>query len=194
MKIKTVLISIIGFSIVGLSVYKLNASPQAVIQTKTAQLIAKHEAPELTNEINTSGHWKLSVESPAPKQAFSDEVAVEYIKIEPNTFDHLQNGEKLTIHIPQEQQDYVGTVEKSYEQFGGQVKVSTGSIENGQQFSSFTVTKGPELTLVMVATGEKIYQVEINNKTGIGTVIDDQALDVFRQHDDGQATPPEGIS
>ena len=112
----------------------------------------------------------------------------------PNAFDNLVEGQKVALFIPQTGQEYTGTIEQSHQQFGGQVKVSSGSIEGGDQFSSFTVTKGIQSTLVMVATNEGIYQVEIDNKTGNGTVIDDQALDHFRKEDDTLITPPEGIS
>jgi hypothetical protein len=180
MKLQALKISILGSAILGILSFQqdspeLNNSVQNIAQADTANEQASINTAELTQRL------------PA-------EVQVEHIQIQPNDFDDLSNGQKIAIYIPQEQQDYIGTVEQNHQQFDGQVQVSTGSINNGQQFSSFTVTKGSDLTLVMVATGEKIYQIEINNKTGAGTVIDDQSLDHFRKHDDSRATPPEGIS
>ncbi len=127
-------------------------------------------------------------------QELPAEIEVRHIQARVDIFDNLTEGKKISLFIPQEQHEFIGVVEQSYRQFGGRVQVSSGSIKEGDQFSSFTVTKGPETTLVMVATGESVYQVEINNQTGSGTVIDDRALDIFRTQDDTQLTPPEGIS
>jgi len=193
MKIKTLLIPAIGLSIAGVLAFKqgeidqFTASPEVITTTK-----APH-SPIQINEMTENATESENV-TVAEVQALPDEIIVEHIQTEPNAYDHLKEGEKLSLFIPQEQHDYIGTVEKSYQQFGGQIKVSTGSLDSNQQLSSFTVTKGPELTLIMVATGDSIYQIEIDNKTGAGTVIDDQALDYFRKDDDAISTPPEGIS
>ena len=138
--------------------------------------------------------WQPASTSDERRQSLPEEIFVEHIQVTPNAFDKLSEGQKVALFIPQESHEYIGTIEQSHQQFGGQVKVSSGSIENGDQLSSFTVTKGPESTLVMIATDDAIYQVEINNKTGNGTVIDDRSLDHFRKKDDSQMTPPEGIS
>lgn len=193
MKIQALIISILVGSILGILSFQqdspeLSNSVQNIAEAATDNgLVSKQ-----TKAIAVNGQATVNISERA--QRLPVEVQVEHIQIQPNAFDGLSNGQKVAIYIPQEQQDYIGTVEKNHQQFDGQVQVSTGSINDGQQFSSFTVTKGPELTLVMVATGEKIYQIEINNKTGAGTVIDDQSLDHFRKHDDSRATPPEGIS
>ena len=195
MKINLIVSSILGISIMGGLLYKqhsasLAPSPVNIVKaTNGSQFTPK----KITNII-ANRQWQTVGENTHPIQSLPDEVQVAHIKTQSNAFDQLQKGEKITLYIPQENQSYIGTVEKNHSQFGGQVQVSTGSIENGQAFSSFTVTKGPELTLVMVATGEKVFQIEIDNKTGAGTVINDQSLDFFRKHDDGQVTPPEGIS
>ena len=195
MKIKTLLIPVLGFSIVGVLMLKQdNAAQNDFVPSLAAEATGNNLASKQTGIITAKVQRLSVIEEPKQVQQLPAEILVEHIQTQPNDFDHLTQGKKLSIYIPQEQQDYSGTVNKSHQQFGGQVQVATGSIDDGQPFSSFTVTKGPELTLVMVATGEKVYQVEINNKTGAGTVIDDQSLDYFRKHDDGQATPPEGIS
>lgn len=184
-----------GLSIVGGTIFLqdniiLNSFANDIAIVETENYFVSEPIDSLS--INKQG--QLSEKNQQYTQLLPEEVLVEHIQIEIDAFDNLNSGKKLSIYIPQEQQDYVGTVENSYKQFGGQVKVSSGSLENGQPLSSFTVTKGAELTLVMVATGEKIYQIEIDNGTGAGTVIDDQSLDYFRKHDDGQIPPPEGIS
>lgn len=190
MKLKTLLIPAIGLSIVAALVFKQDEASQMVATaTDTIPL-------SLTKQKDgySSGGVHSGNDMAAKKQPLPDEILVEHIQLKPNAYENLKNGERLSIFIPQEQQDYTGTVEKSYQQFDGQIKVSTGPIDNGKQFSSFTVTKGPELTLIMVATGDSIYQIEIDNKTGVGTVINDQALDFFRKDDDAIVAPTEDIS
>jgi len=193
MKKKALLISAIGLSIAGVLAFKQGETEKSMI---TSEVVSVTKAPHnsIQTKVITPSPTELGDITVATVQPLADEVLVEHIQIEPNAFDHLKTGEKISIFIPQEQHDYIGVVEKSYQQFDGQIKVSTGSIDNEQQFSSFTVTKGPELTLIMVATGDSIYQIEIDNKTGAGTVIDDQALDFYRKDDDAISTPPEGIS
>lgn len=194
MKTKKFLIPITGVAILAVLILRPNTSTIPTLlkmeqNTTAPQLVSKN-----FDTFERTRQWHPVNDSSKPIQRLPKAIQVAHIKTQRDAFDHLQNGEKITLYIPQDNQSYIGTVEKNHQQFGGQVQVSTGSIEDGAPLSSFTVTKGPELTLVMVATGEKIYQIEINNKTGAGTVIDDQSLDYFRKHDDGQTTPPEGIS
>ena len=138
--------------------------------------------------------WRTASTSEEEIQSLPEEVLVEQIQVPPHAFDNLVEGQKVTLFIPQEGYEHVGTVEQSFSQFSGQVAVSSGSIEGGDQFSSFTITKGAQTTYVMVATNEGIYQVEIDNKTGHGTVIDDKELDHFRQEEDTVMPPPDGLS
>ncbi len=159
---------------------------------------SKHSNPSDSNTNAASNQpsqlWQAANSVPAHKQSLDAEVAVEYIQSSPELFKQLHVGERVALYIPQENRDYIGTVNESYEQFQGKIKVSSGPIENSSEFSSFTVTKGDETTLVMVATDEGIFQVEIDNETGNGTVIDDRSLDFYRKHDDSLSPPPEGIS
>jgi len=196
MKLKALLIPAIGLSIVAAVVFKQDEASQTAVIKKVATATTGTIPQSLTKQKNRRSSVEVhsGKDIAAKKQPLPDEVLVEHIQLKPNPYENLKNGERLSIFIPQEQQDYTGTVEKNYQQFDGQIEVSTGPIENGKQFSSFTVTKGPELTLIMVATGDSIYQIEIDNKTGTGTVINDQALDFFRKDDDAIVAPTEGIS
>jgi len=191
MKIKILLIPVIGFSIVGLFVFTQDDGkqiPKTAIASVSAPINSK--PADKIKPVKSQGVNDIA----AKTQQLPDEILVEHIQTKVDEYNHLKKGDKLSIYIPQEQQDYTGTVEKNYQQFDGLVKVSTGPIDAGKQFSSFTVTKGPELTLIMVATGDSIYQIEIDNKTGAGTVINDKALDFFRKDDDAIVTPSEGMS
>lgn len=190
MKAKT-LLPFLGIGIVG-SIYLSQDNIPSESSVKSSSTI--HQVSNGLITKNTVRQWQPIKGATRPTQTLPNEVEVTHIQVQANAFEKLKPGEKLTLFIPQENQNYIGTVQENHTQFGGQVQVSKGSIDDGHPFSSFSVTKGSELTLVMVSTGEKVYQIEINNKTGEGTVIDDQALDFFRQHDDGEITPPEGLS
>ena len=136
------------------------------------------------------------------QQTHSQEVAdplagkidVAYIQAQSSVLAQLNEGQQVSFFIPQNQKEYQGVVESHYQQFDGKVSVSKGRLEEGDELTSFMVTKGPDTTLVMVATDEGVYQIEIDNDTGQGTVIDDRALDYFRKHNDSILTPPEGLS
>jgi len=187
------IIPIIGtFVIGGIMFQESNSIPKEKSNALAKESIVSNELIGDT-VIKQNKYPKIS-NPVADVVSLPSEIIAESIQTEPHAFDHLTQGEELTIFIPQEQQGFNGTVKTYHQQFGGKVNVSSGSIENGNDFSSFTVTKGPELTLIMLATGENIYQIEINNVTGEGTVINDKSLDYFRKHDDGEMTPPEGIS
>ncbi len=194
MKIKALIIPALGITILGGIYLKQDNSITPFILNVEKAPIGIPLVSKKPDTFEITRQWESVSDKSNPTQKLPQEIQVSHIKTQKDAFEYLKNGEKITLYIPQENQSYIGTVEKNHQQFGGRVQVSTGSIKDGNPFSSFTVTKGPELTLVMVATGEKIYQIEINNKTGAGTVIDDQSLDHFRKHDDGQVTPPEGIS
>ncbi len=189
MKNKLLISSFLSLGISGYVIYANQPEPTSV----AAQVQDSNSKPSITaNSQKTL--WQASQTYPSYQDTLPDEIQVEYIQANPEALKHLSEGQKVSFFIPQEQTEYAGTIEKSYSQFNDKVTVSSGSIEGADKLSSFTVTRGPESTLIMVATENSIYQVEIDNKTGQGTVIDDRSLDYFRKHDDSQLTPPEGLS
>jgi len=123
-----------------------------------------------------------------------DDLRVEYIKVAENSTMTFSEGQKVSFFIPQENSSYFGKINESTFAFGGNVKISSGDIENGNELASFSITEGKNTTFVVIATGKSIYQVEIDNSTGIGVVLDDRELDLYRQHDDAILPPPEGVS
>jgi len=148
------------------------------------------------SKTQTDQLWQ-NVADPAQlqhKDPLDSVIELAYIQADPDRLANLTEGQRVNFEIPQTQKTYQGVVESYYQQFDGKVKVAKGKITGGDAFSSFSITSGPETTLVMVATEDSIYQIEIDNRTGYGTVIDDRALDYFRKQDDAQLTPPEGLS
>jgi|GEM_PF-4334821 len=133
--------------------------------------------------------WKSIPQQEKPA-SLPDNVEVEFIQMPVGALQNLQVGEKVDLLIPQKGHPYVGTVKKISSRFSdGNVKVSSGPLDNGQDFSSFSIVEGDKITLVTVATGAEIYQVEIDNKTGVGTVLDDRELQQFRQGNDNLSPP-----
>ena len=189
MKNKLLISSFLSIGIAGYIIY--SGQPDAA--PPVHQIQNSFSKPLLTAKQQKT-LWQASQASPSNEDSLPAEIQVEYIQAKPEALTHLSEGQKVSFFIPQEQAEYTGTIEKSYSQFNDKVTVSSGSIEGADELSSFTVTRGPESTLIMVATENSIYQVEIDNRTGQGTVIDDRSLDYFRKHDDSQLTPPEGLS
>jgi hypothetical protein len=137
--------------------------------------------------------WQPSTQQQRPKM-LPENLHVEYIQVANNSFKNLSEGQKISFLIPQENKSYIGIIKESTHAFGNKVKMSAGDIENGNKFASFSITEGKNTTFVTVATGESIYQVEIDHQSGIGTVMDDRELSQYRYSEDGILPPPEGIS
>ena len=55
--------------------------------------------------------------------------------------------------------------------------------------ATFTVTRGQVMTYVTVTTGSNLYQIEINNSSGQGSVLDSQNLNEYRNPEDGIPAP-----
>ena len=116
--------------------------------------------------------WQPTAQQQRPKM-LPENLYVEYIKVADNSFKNLSEGQKISFLIPQENKSYIGIINESTRAFSDTVKMSAGDIDNGNEFASFSITEGKNTTFVTVATGESIYQVEIDNQSGIGTVMDD---------------------
>ncbi|WP_198246742.1 hypothetical protein [methane-oxidizing endosymbiont of Gigantopelta aegis] len=185
---KYIFLFVIGIAVLGyfmqanvpVAADKISSLPKQVARSKTQ-----------TNQL-----WQ-NVADPAQlqyKDSLDSVIELAYIQTDPDRLANLTEGQTVNFEIPQTQKTYQGVVESHYQQFDGKVNVAKGKITGGDAFSSFSITSGPETTLVMVATEDSVYQIEIDNRTGYGTVIDDRALDYFRKQDDAQLTPPEGLS
>jgi hypothetical protein len=148
---------------------------------------------ELFQHASAKQLWQPVPPQQHPKD-IPDNLNVEYIKAnQPGTM-NLSEGQQVAILIPQENKSFIGVVDESTRAYGGEITISSGTIENGDENSSFSITEGKNTTFITVATGESIYQVEINKQTGIGVVLDDRELNQYRQNEDGILPPPEGIS
>lgn len=157
-----------------------NSKPDSLI---TKSKVSK-QAEQVWQPIAQQQHSEMS----------PDDLYVEYIKVTDNSSMKFSEGQKVSFLIPQENKSYIGTIKESTRAFGGDVKISSGDIENGNEFASFSITEGENTTFVTVATGESIYQVEIDHLSGVGVVMDDRELNQYRYNEDGIFPPPEGVS
>jgi len=137
--------------------------------------------------------WQPIAQQQRPK-TLPDNLHVEYIKVVDDSSMNFFEGQKISFLIPQENTSYVGTINESTRAFGGDVEISSGDIANGIEHASFSITEAENTTFVTIATGKSIYQVEIDNHSGIGVVMDDRELNRYRYDGDGILPPPEGVS
>lgn len=98
------------------------------------------------------------------------------IQMDPSLFETLQIGQPIEIPIPQEQTPLFGVIGESHQQLNGAVQVWSGPIDGSHETASFTVTRGEVTTYVTVATGTSIYEVTLDNTTGIGSVVNEVDL------------------
>lgn len=158
-----------------------------VPNSKPGPLITKSKANKQAEQV-----WQqIAQQHP---EMLPDNLNVEYIKVNDDSSMKFSEGQKVSFLIPQENKSYIGTINESTRAFGGKVKISSGDIENGNEFASFSITEGENTTFVTVATGESIYQVEIDRLSGVGVVMDDRELNQYRHNEDGILPPPEGVS
>ncbi len=98
------------------------------------------------------------------------------IQMDPSVFESLQIGQPIEIPIPQEAFPLFGVVGENHSQLNGEVQVWSGPIDGSHETASFTVTRGEITTYVTVATGTSIYEVTLDNATGIGSVVNEKDL------------------
>ena len=111
-----------------------------------------------------------------------------FIQILPDALNQLRVGQPLEIQIPQEEFSLFGVVSSEHSELNGRVSVWSGPLDAFHETASFTVTRGNKLTLVTVATGLSIYEISIDNSTGIGSVVN--GLDLVRGKDQNDAVIP----
>jgi hypothetical protein len=98
----------------------------------------------------------------------------ERIKTDTEALTKLQVGQVLEFFIPQLGETFQSEIESTSNQLGD-VKVWKGKInEKNQEDGNFIITQGKNMTNVILAPNEGIYNVHINNENGESTIIDDR--------------------
>jgi len=163
---------------------KSSAKYSKVVELDESQLIDSLDSVAGTNESD-SQLQETDLETPVSlwEQVESDMrdpvegdtvVHEELIKTDSETLATVQVGQVLDFFVPQLGESFQSKVSSTSNQFG-EVKVWKGSIEGEEENkSNFIMTRGEKMTHVVLSTSEGNYTVNIDNKTGEGTVVDDR--------------------
>lgn len=125
-----------------------------------------------------------------PTLPLAEDVPFESVQMDPEFFESLQVGQPLEIPVPQETQPYFGVVSESHNQLNGSVRVWSGPIDGSHDTASFTMTRGRFSTYVTIATGRSIYEVTIDNASGVGSVVDE--IDLTKGKEEQDSITPDG--
>ena len=98
------------------------------------------------------------------------------VQSDPAFFDAMRVGQPLEILIPQEEAPLFAVVGETHNQLNGRVQVWSGPIDGSHETASFTITRGQITTYITVATGTSIYEVSVDNATGLGKVFNEVDL------------------
>ena len=135
--------------------------------------------------------WQ-TIHDPGVKGQKKSEIPTEFIQTNPNALKQIRVGQPLEIQIPQEEFPLFGVVGDAHSELNGRISVWSGPLDAFHETASFTVTQGKKLTLVTVATGLSIYEISIDNATGLGTVVN--GLDLIKGKDGNDTViPPIGV-
>lgn len=114
------------------------------------------------------------------------------VQMDPALFDNLQVGQPIEIPIPQEEISVFGVVGETHDQLNGEVQVWSGPVDGSHETASFTITRGQITTYVTVATGTRIYEVSLDNATGVGSVVNE--VDLTKGKNENDIVIPKGPS
>lgn len=98
------------------------------------------------------------------------------VQADPALFETIRVGQPLEILIPQEEFPLFAVVGETHSQLNGEIQVWSGPIDGSHETASFTITRGEVTTYITVATGTSIYEVSIDNATGLGQVVNEVDL------------------
>lgn len=100
----------------------------------------------------------------------------EPVQSDPALFETIRVGQPLEILIPQEEFPLFAVVGETHSRLNGEIQVWSGPIDGSHETASFTITRGEVTTYITVATGTSIYEVSVDNATGLGQVVNEVDL------------------
>ncbi len=98
------------------------------------------------------------------------------VQSDPAFFEAIRVGQPLEILIPQEESPLFAVVGETHSQLNGRIQVWSGPIDGAHETASFTITRGQITTYITVATGMSIYEISVDNATGLGKVVNEVDL------------------
>ncbi|MCB1743006.1 MAG: hypothetical protein KDK91_21700 [Gammaproteobacteria bacterium] len=111
------------------------------------------------------------------------------IELDPRVFETLQVGQPLELDIPQLEQPVYAVLGETHTQLNGQVQVWSGPVDGSHPSAAVTITKGEISTYVTVATGDNIYEINIDNNSGKGVVVDEVDMTAGKNGEDAISPP-----
>jgi hypothetical protein len=106
------------------------------------------------------------------------------VQVDLDMLSNLQVGQQLELHIPQANAFYFGQIQESHSELGGKVQAWSGDLNDGEELTGFTITQGKRMTFVVVSAASGTYQIDIDNESGNGVVVDMREFAKFHTPDD----------
>lgn len=110
----------------------------------------------------------------------------EYISAEPGAIQGLLVGDPVEIHVPQTAQSYSGVVISETQHFG-KVRVLEVKLDFGDENNNMTITSGERQTFIALNTPDGIFNIQVDNQSGNGTVVNEME---FRTRQSGVDSIP----
>lgn len=172
------------------------ASEEAKVeQVEQAAVVEQAPVEEAVPPSEPALDEKVSLWHALDEETLTDEnlkkVNAKPIQVNPGALAVLRVGQRLSFPIPHLGSEYDGVVGKAKSMLQGEIELMSGKLDNDEEFSTFTVSRGDNTTDITLTTGKGVYQVLIDNTTGKGTVISDQDLNVYRKGTDVLIPPQE---
>lgn len=122
------------------------------------------------------------------------------IKTDPKALTEFHSGQNVELPIPQANAVYFGTIDKEKIELDGRVVSWSGPLNDGVDGTAFGIARGQRMTLIYVTSMSGDYEININNKTGEGEVIDSReydklkkGTDVVEMEESDAINPPNGV-
>jgi hypothetical protein len=135
---------------------------------------AGHEEPDPLTDLPIA-IWR-PIDVGGPSILNESDIPHESVQMDPGLLESLEVGQPIEIPVPQEEKPYFGVIGDIHDQLNGAVQVLSGPIDGAHETASFTMTRGKVSTYVTVATGSSIYEVALDNATGVGSVVNEVDL------------------
>lgn len=164
----------------------VNQTSQQSAELDEAQLLAILQDDSLpVGDLQPLTLWQ-PVEQDNANSA--SELRIEAVASDPANLNELEVGRKIDFVIPHTGEELSGEITAQRNTNKG-IETYDIELDNGNEYTGGHIVRGKTSTDVSVITNQGNYTVSINNKTGVGQVIDDRDLNIYRQNPDGVRIP-----
>ena len=99
----------------------------------------------------------------------------EPIQLNPVAFATLAAGQEVEFLIPQQSRTYTGIIEKVSSASSGSSRIANGQLiqyYDSEEPATFSIISDDQVTYISIRTGSDAFQIEFNNDSGKGNVIE----------------------